>query len=79
MDRVPRVAGTYALGFFLAYAPVRILMDFYRPLSTDVRYGFFTPAQYFVLFFFVVSAGWLYRRHQSEDPPVWAPRNPPKA
>ena len=78
MDRTPRVVGTYALGFFIAYAPVRIFMDFFRPLSTDVRYGFFTPAQYFVVFFFCVSVFWLYRRHQANDPYVWALRHPPK-
>lgn len=73
MDRIPRVPGFYALAFFIAYGPVRILMDFVRPESTDVRYMGFTPAQYFVVGFMAVSIALLVRRSKSEDEPVWAP------
>ena len=73
MDRIPRVPGFYALAFFIAYGPVRLMMDFVRPESTDVRYVGFTPAQYFVVGFMTVSLVLLMRRLKSGDEPVWAP------
>ena len=61
------------IGVFIAYGPVRLMMDFVRPESTDVRYLGFTPAQYFVVGFMTVALVLLMRRLKSGDEPVWAP------
>ena len=56
LDRVPRRAGTYALLLGLLYAPVRFVMDGFRPEVTDARYLGMTPAQYGAALLFVLCA-----------------------
>jgi phosphatidylglycerol:prolipoprotein diacylglycerol transferase len=72
LDRAPRVPGFYALLFFVLYGPTRFLMDFMRPESTDVRWLMLTPAQWWVIVFFLVSLVLLVQRSRSGEPPIWA-------
>jgi prolipoprotein diacylglyceryltransferase len=53
MDRVPRKAGIYAALLGVSYGPVRFMMDFLRPETTDGRYFGFTPGQYWSVIFFL--------------------------
>lgn len=60
LDRVPRKPGMYAVLLGLCYGPVRFVMDFARPESTDARYLGFTPGQYWAAIFTVACLGALY-------------------
>jgi phosphatidylglycerol:prolipoprotein diacylglycerol transferase len=73
LDKRPHVPGFFPLMLGLLYAPVRVLMDFARPESTDERYLGFTPAQYLATLCFVLCAVLLVKRLQSKDTPVWTP------
>jgi phosphatidylglycerol:prolipoprotein diacylglycerol transferase len=73
LDRRPRVPGFYPFVLGLIYSVPRFFMDFVRPVTTDEKYLGLTPAQYCCIVFTGLCAYGLYRRLNSNDPPVWAP------
>lgn len=70
MDRRAWKAGTLVLTLGLGYAPVRFVMDFFRPEVTDARYLGFTPAQYGAVVVVVVCIVGLVIRARSSDAPI---------
>jgi phosphatidylglycerol:prolipoprotein diacylglycerol transferase len=71
MDRVRKwKPGTMVLTLGLAYGPVRFAMDYLRPVETDIRWGLFTPGQYWAAVFTLVCIGALVVRLRSSDEPI---------
>jgi len=69
-DRVPRTPGMQILLLGFLYGPIRFMLDFLRPESTDVRYIGLTPGQYWSVVFFV-GCGWLiWKRRRSNAKPI---------
>jgi phosphatidylglycerol:prolipoprotein diacylglycerol transferase len=65
--RRPLAPGRIALLIGLTYAPVRFLLDFLR--AYDVRYFYFTPAQYGSIALFLICSILIMRQqHQSAQP-----------
>lgn len=82
LDRFPLKPGTLTLTLGLFYGPLRFGMDFLRPEVTDVRYGPFTPGQYWSMVLTVVCLGALVARLRSTDAkigPAATPRLSPTA
>ena len=73
LDRKARTPGFYPLLLGGLYTPIRFMMDFLRPVATDVRYFGLTPAQYACLLFMGLCGLGIYWRSRSGDAPVWAP------
>lgn len=72
LDKIPRVPGLYPLLLGSVYGPVRFMMDFLRPESTDVRYNGFTPGQYWAVVLTLLAWTLLIRRLRSGDAPAWS-------
>ena len=69
IDRPPGSVGRMLPAFLLLYAPARFLLDFLR--VSDVRYGWFTPAQWIIL-----VGAFLLVLHDGFRRPEGAPRSP---
>jgi phosphatidylglycerol:prolipoprotein diacylglycerol transferase len=70
LDRFPLKPGTLVLTLGLCYGPLRFAMDYLRPVVTDVRYGAFTPGQYWAAVLTLVCVGALVARLRSTDSPM---------
>lgn len=81
LDARPLKPGTLVLALGTAYGPLRFAMDWFRPEYTDVRYGGFTPGQYWSAVLTLVCLGALVARLRSSDPALGPARiwgEPPK-
>lgn len=70
LDRRAWKPGTFVLALGLCYGPFRFVLDFFRPVVTDARYGGFTPAQYGAMVLTVVCLAALVQRMRSNDAPI---------
>jgi phosphatidylglycerol:prolipoprotein diacylglycerol transferase len=70
MDKRAWRPGTLVLTLGLTYAPIRFVMDFFRPLQNDARWGGLTFAQWSCLVLLGVGLSALRRRMASNDAKV---------
>jgi phosphatidylglycerol:prolipoprotein diacylglycerol transferase len=75
LDKKPRKPGFFVGLTFIAYGPVRLLMDVFRHPTTDTRYLGLTPAQYLSVALVAVGA-WMIWSNRNER--TIAERNQPR-
>jgi phosphatidylglycerol---prolipoprotein diacylglyceryl transferase len=73
LDRRRWVPGTFVLLLGASYGPVRFALDALRPVSTDPRYGPFTPAQYGAIALTLLCIGFLVSRLRSKAEEIGPP------
>ena len=81
LDKKPQRSGLYLLILIYTYAPLRFVMDFFRPDEGNARYSGLTPAQWGCVAFLVLGTAAIiyFRKHFSVPVPEQIPASSPGA